>query len=754
MEDRTISVLCVLSLLYQGFVVFVKASTQEIQVRSGETARLQLPAVGSCGHYTLLDPALRPVLVVEEQNMTSILGPYIKRSAITETADGFQFTISDVTTEDAGIYKVAASVLKLSPLCKDEEILIKVIESLDEYLQEWSQWSFCINQCAAHLSRSRSRNCSVEGGCKTMGPRRQIETCDNADHCPQWSEWGQWNSCSAKCGKGFKIRKRLCLSGKSSLVHSSECRGPSSQSQMCLTVCEVVGTWTDWSEWSPCNPTSDVTSFSDVRATDPTRGTRSRKRTCSTDGRQQIVTSNCHGNRTEEEACDIFTDNRRTTNTSKVAETSTSFINSSETTDLGSSTLESSYVVSDDVSTKNLLYIISMVAGIACAFAILVIIITLIVLRRRRNGPRRQSAPTLRPADSASNRRKKKSKERRSGTPRDKSGSAGNVYSELNSSFVYPSGEFDSTYALDNDGFDLDNGGYDRNFDDNPKVTGRDTICERKEIIYETSRVSCQRASVDDGVRSVEVGSTQSEEYEVITENILYEPPELWSNDDVRRSFGYRHDVRDDVRFNANLMDNPNENLKVEDKAKENGSLYYEPPDEGDYSSDKKSEMKRKESQTSVYENCQVSGGNIKLEDEKSGSPHVSERSYEIPECVLDKGEEESQSEQRQVSECKFENEELPGITVVNMRNGSIVTIDERDVARLHLPGDNVTGEKVAEFSDGDFSDSEHVYVNAKSVSRKDEFYVTPKYHYGLGMQFMEDKNSIYDTPKNLQPDT
>lgn len=72
---------------------------------------------------------------------------------------------------------------------------------------------------------------------------------------------------------------------------------------------------------------------------------------------------------------------------------------------------------------------------------------------------------------------------------------SGNFYSELSSSFCYPSSEFDSTYSIENNGFarpsivnslaaiqdnneDLEGfDGYDSEFDDNPEVTSMSTIC-------------------------------------------------------------------------------------------------------------------------------------------------------------------------------------------------------------------------------------------------------------------------------------
>lgn len=145
---------------------------------------------------------------------------------------------------------------------------------------------------------------------------------------------------------------------------------------------------------------------------------------------------------------------------------------------------------------------------------------------------------------------------RKSGNLRSKSGS-GNVYSELTSSNCqWPSSDFDSVYSFNNDSFspeteneqnenvsaansgranvaDANANEFNREF--NP---GRETMCERKEITYSTSRVSFQRPSVDSGkvadVNIQDIGQLKEEsEEELVTENLYYEPPELWSDDDV-----------------------------------------------------------------------------------------------------------------------------------------------------------------------------------------------------------------------------
>lgn len=131
------------------------------------------------------------------------------------------------------------------------------------------------------------------------------------------------------------------------------------------------------------------------------------------------------------------------------------------------------------------------------------------------------------------------------------------MYSELTSSNLqWPSSEFDSTYAVQNESFSPETEnernenaaqGSDINntnnnvvdiFDD-VFVDGRETMCERKEITYSTARVSFQRPSIDsnkaaDGtINTVRGEITEESEEEVVVENLYYEPPQLWGEEDA-----------------------------------------------------------------------------------------------------------------------------------------------------------------------------------------------------------------------------
>lgn len=191
----------------------------------------------------------------------------------------------------------------------------------------------------------------------------------------------------------------------------------------------------------------------------------------------------------------------------------------------------------------------------------------------------------------------------------------------------------------------------------------------------------------------------------VVTENECYEPPELWSNDDVRHSFGTN--ASNDVT-GANEIE----------------SIYYEPPVENEEDdASRRAELKRQESEMtadSIYENCEAKRGTITTS--KQGCDDDYADYYEIPENT-----------QHNPASSANKNEDVPTFTQVNMRNGSIVTIDERFP---HLSKEDL--------------DSDHTYVNEKVIKDVKDYYVTPKYTYGTAVikKKVHNKEHIYDIPK------
>lgn len=172
----------------------------------------------------------------------------------------------------------------------------------------------------------------------------------------------------------------------------------------------------------------------------------------------------------------------------------------------------------------------------------------------------------------------------------------------------------------------------------------------------------------------------------------------------------------------------------------ETESVYYEPPIEDDVDDDasKRAEMKRQESEMtedSIYENCEANRGTITSLEQRQCSQDTDDDYYEIPENKnltskqTSEGELIENKDSEKVTNEKGSNE--PRFTQVNMRNGSVVSIDTRF---LNLSQDDLN--------------SEHTYVNGYAVNIKD-FYVTPKYTYGQEMKkSVRGSEHIYDVPK------
>lgn len=98
---------------------------------------------------------------------------------------------------------------------------------------EWSKWSKC-SDCGDQ--QYRSRKCSILNGC--FGHDREIRDC-TCENKLSWSCWSDFTSCSAKCGKGFHKRTRICL------LNSQDCEGVSEEIVPCLGTNCTDGTLND-----------------------------------------------------------------------------------------------------------------------------------------------------------------------------------------------------------------------------------------------------------------------------------------------------------------------------------------------------------------------------------------------------------------------------------------------------------------------------------------------------------------------------
>ncbi|XP_037090829.1 semaphorin-5B-like [Pollicipes pollicipes] len=86
----------------------------------------------------------------------------------------------------------------------------------------WSAWSACSHPCG-RASKSRRRSCTnpapAHGGRPCVGEESQDIFCHSNPPCPSktnlpldggWGGWGSWGRCSARCGGGFRRRRRVC----------------------------------------------------------------------------------------------------------------------------------------------------------------------------------------------------------------------------------------------------------------------------------------------------------------------------------------------------------------------------------------------------------------------------------------------------------------------------------------------------------------------------------------------------------------
>jgi hypothetical protein len=66
-----------------------------------------------------------------------------------------------------------------------------------------------------------------------------------------WGQWREWGDCSSECGRGIRVRSRVCS--------DQLCRGARQQRDLCESPCgrdvPSVSDWSGWSGWSDCDVT-------------------------------------------------------------------------------------------------------------------------------------------------------------------------------------------------------------------------------------------------------------------------------------------------------------------------------------------------------------------------------------------------------------------------------------------------------------------------------------------------------------------
>ncbi|XP_062853202.1 semaphorin-5B [Trichomycterus rosablanca] len=147
----------------------------------------------------------------------------------------------------------------------------------------WETWSSCSKECSRGF-RTRKRSCVSSDG-KTAaflcsGTAVEYQDC-NTQPCSvkgAWSCWSSWSECSTSCGGGHYQRTRACSNPAPS--HSGEsCVGLHTEEALCNTH-KCDGGWGAWSEWTECED-----------------GFQYRTRMC------EISPTPCWGNTTDLRAC-------------------------------------------------------------------------------------------------------------------------------------------------------------------------------------------------------------------------------------------------------------------------------------------------------------------------------------------------------------------------------------------------------------------------------------------------------------------
>ncbi|CAD5118464.1 DgyrCDS7169 [Dimorphilus gyrociliatus] len=124
----------------------------------------------------------------------------------------------------------------------------------------WSNWGSCSVTCGTG-TRGRTRQCNnpspSEGGSECSGSGGNSEEC-TLSACPingGWSAWSNWGSCSVTCGAGTRGRTRQC-NNPSPSEGGSECSGSGGDSEECtMSACPTSGGWSAWGVWESCSAT-------------------------------------------------------------------------------------------------------------------------------------------------------------------------------------------------------------------------------------------------------------------------------------------------------------------------------------------------------------------------------------------------------------------------------------------------------------------------------------------------------------------
>merc|ERR1712168_1381343 len=124
---------------------------------------------------------------------------------------------------------------------------------------KFGPWGECSRSCAGG-TQSRSRRCYAPGvsskvDCSHLGSDTETRECETQP-CPvngNWGKWTPWSGCSKSCGRGTKVKSRVC-NNPSPAFGGIGCPGRKVVTNTCnIKPCPVDGKWTAFGPWLSCS---------------------------------------------------------------------------------------------------------------------------------------------------------------------------------------------------------------------------------------------------------------------------------------------------------------------------------------------------------------------------------------------------------------------------------------------------------------------------------------------------------------------
>ncbi|KAL5107767.1 Hemicentin-1 [Taenia crassiceps] len=165
--------------------------------------------------------------------------------------------IVGVSEKDEGIYHCVASSYQGEVISDPATIQVQIPGGWSE----WMPWQPCSATCGRGV-QIRKRLCESpaprNGGAYCVGENTETRVCLQA-FCPVdgvWGSWSPWSACSSTCGAGLRHRSRKCDSPPPS-NGGKPCPGEAMEDVLCedLPLCPVNGGWSSWGPWSSCSRT-------------------------------------------------------------------------------------------------------------------------------------------------------------------------------------------------------------------------------------------------------------------------------------------------------------------------------------------------------------------------------------------------------------------------------------------------------------------------------------------------------------------